>query len=248
VPSPTPLRLLMDYGPVLLLALLVVRAWPRPWSDRQWLALLWAGLLLLALYAPVPFQRRLAYGLQPGLAVLAAATLAWWGAQLGVRGRRRLGWGLVALAFPTAAFLYAGMVLSAATGAPVEVYVARRAEWQAGEWLAAQMRPTDVVLATEDTGFWLAALVPGRVWLGHKGITYDVPAKRQVVVDVLAGPPEAAVRQLAASGVSYLYYGPRERAHAGTILEAPGLRRVYQNPEVEIFRVETAFADARGRR
>jgi hypothetical protein len=106
------------------------------------------------------------------------------------------------------------------------------------------MRPTDVVLATEDTGFWLAALVPGRVWLGHKGITYDVPTKRRVVIDVLAGPPEAAVRQLAAAGVSYLYYGPRERAHGGTILEAPGLRRVYQSPEVEIFRVDHGLAQS----
>jgi len=236
VPSPFPLRLVMDYGLVLILAFLVPRAWPRPWSNRQVLYLLWAGLLLAALYAPVPFQRRLGFGLQPGLAVLAAATLAWWAARLSPRGRRWLGWGVAIAALPTAAFLYAGMALSAATNAPVEVYVARRAEWDAGEWLAHQMTPTDVVLATEDSGFWLAALVPGRVWLGHKGITYDVPTKRAVVAEVLAGPPDRAARLLAERGIAYLYYGPRERAE-GALSEAPGLRRVYAGPEVEIFRV-----------
>jgi hypothetical protein len=227
----------MDYGLVLVLAIVAPRAWPRPWSDRQVLYLLWAALLLAALYAPVPFQRRLGFGLQPGLAVLAAATLAWWAARLSGRARRWLGWGLAVAALPTAAFLYAGMVLSAATNAPVEVYVARRAEWDAGEWLAHQMTTSDVVLATEDSGFWLAALVPGRVWLGHKGITYDVPTKRAVVADVLAGPPDRAARLLAEQGIAYLYYGPRERAE-GALSETRGLRRIYAGPEVEIFRVE----------
>ncbi len=237
VPSPSPLRLLMDYGLVLVLAPFALRAWRRPWTDRQWLYLLWAALLLAALYAPVPFQRRLALGLQPGLAVLAAAALAWWGGQLSSRGRRWLGWGVALAALPTAAFLYVGMLLSAATNAPVEVYVARRAEWEAGEWLARQMSPSDVVLATEDSGFWLAALVPGRVWLGHKGITYDVPAKRAVVAAVLTGPADRAARLLAEHDVDYLYYGPRERAQ-GALSEAPGLRRVYASAEVEIFRLE----------
>jgi len=239
VPSPSPLRLFMDYGLVLALAPAALKAWRRPWSDRQWLYLLWAALLLLALYSPVPFQRRLAFGLQPGLAVLAAAALTWWASRLSARGRRWLGWGVALAALPTAAFLYAGMVLSAATNAPVEVYVAHRAEWEAGEWLARQIAASDVVLASEDSGFWLAALIPGRVWLGHKGITYDVPTKRAVVADVLAGPPDRAAQLLREHRITYLYYGPREREQ-GALQEGPGLRRVYASPEVEIFRPEPA--------
>jgi hypothetical protein len=99
------------------------------------------------------------------------------------------------------------------------------------------MAGDEVVLATEKSGFWLAALIPGRVWLGHEGITYDVPGKQAVVNEVLASSPAAAARLLAAHGVKYLYYGPRERAQA-TIAEAPGLRRVYATPEVEIYQVE----------
>lgn len=236
VPSPAPPRLLIDYGPVLWLAPLALRAWPRPWSSRQRLVLLWVALLLVALYAPVPFQRRLAFGLQPGLAVLAAAGLAWLGLQLAPPGRRRLGIALLLAGLPTAAFLYAGMVLSAATNYPVEVYAARRDEWAAGEWLAAHMAPDEVVLATEESGFWLAALVPGRVFLGHKGITYDVADKRAVVDAVLTASPGEVARMLAAHGIHYLYYGPRERAR-GPLAEAPGLVLVYQTPEVAIYRV-----------
>ena len=236
VPSPTPPRLLLDYGPVLWLAPLALWAWPRPWSARQRLALLWAALLLLALYAPVPFQRRLAFGLQPGLAVLAAAGLAGLTARSSPATRRRLGLLLLLGGLPTAAFLYAGMVLSAATNYPVEVYVASHDEWAAGQWLAARMAPDEVVLATEESGFWLAALVPGRVFLGHKGITYDVVGKRAVVEAVLAAPPAEVAPLLATHGVRYLYYGPRERARAAWI-DAPGLERVYRAAEVTIYRV-----------
>jgi hypothetical protein len=236
VPSPSPLRLVLDYGPVLLLAPLAWWAWPPPRAGRPTLALLAGAVLLLALYAPVPFQRRLAFGVQPVLAVLAAAALAAWAVRLGARGRRRLGLTLAALGLPTAIFLYGGVVASALANTPLTVYVASRAEWAAGEWLAARMMPDEVVLATEKSGFWLAALVPGRVWLGHEGITYDVPTKRAVVAEVLAAPPAEAARRLAAHGVTYLYYGPRERA-LGALTPAPGLEPVYESPEVVIYRV-----------
>jgi hypothetical protein len=236
VVSPSPLRVLVDYGPVLLLAPLAVWAWRPVRASRHWLILLTGLLMLLALYAPVPFQRRLAYGLQPALAVLGAAGLAWWAGRLTARGRRRLGLALVALVLPTAAFLYVGVVASAVANTPLAEYVATRPEWEAGEWLAARMDRTEVVLATEKSGFWLAALIPGRVWLGHEGITYDVPAKRAVVDEVLAAGPDGAARLLAAHGVTYLYYGPRERA-LGAIRPTEGLEGIYQTPEVEIYRV-----------
>jgi hypothetical protein len=257
VPSPALPRLLMDYGFVLLFAPLALRAWPRPRGDRQWLAVLTGALLLLALYAPVPFQRRLAFGVQPALAVLGAAGLAWWAARLSGRGRRRLGLAIVALSLPTAAFLYVGAVYSAVANTPLKVYVASREEWQAGEWLAARMTPDDVVLGVEKTGFWLAALVPGRVWLGHDGITYDVPGKRAVIDEVLHSTPGEAARILGDHGIRYLFYGPRERAEGAAITEAPGreeplpappgihgmrwlpaLQRIYQQGDVEIYCVD----------
>jgi hypothetical protein len=255
VPSPEPLRLLLDYGLVLLLAPLALRAWPAPRTERQWLALLAGGLLLLALYAPVPFQRRLAFGVQPALAVLAAAGLAWWTGRRARRGRRRLTLAVVVLALPTAAFLYVGVVYSALANTPLTVYVASREEWQAGEWLAAHMATDEVVLGEQKSGFWLAALVPGRVWLGHEGITYDVLGKQVVIDAVLHSTPDEAAALLSSNGVTYLFVGPRERAEGSmtvtpgaTAVAAPGssidrgqppaLRRVYQEGGVEIYRVE----------
>ncbi len=239
VPSPEPLRLVLDYGLVLLLAPLAVWAWRAPRGERQWLALLSGALLLLALYAPVPFQRRLAFGVQPALAVLAAAGLAWWAGRLTRRARRRLALAIVILALPTALFLYVGVVYSAVANTPLTVYVASRDEWQAGEWLAARMGPEEVVLGAEKSGFWLAALVPGRVWLGHEGITYDVPGKHAVIERVLHSPPDEAARILRQHGINYLFYGPRERAE-GTLTETGALRRIYEDGGVEVFRVEPA--------
>jgi hypothetical protein len=211
VPSPSPLRLLLDYGLVLLLAPLALRAWSRPRHERQWLALL--------------------------TGVLAAAGLAWWAARLSRRARRRLELAVVVLALPTALFLYVGVVYSALANTPMTVYVATRAEWEAGEWLAARMAPDEIVLGAEKSGFWLAALIPGRVWLGHDGITYDVPGKRAVIDDVLRSTPAEAARILADHDVNYLFYGPRERA-AGMLGPAPGLERVFETEGAEIYRVD----------
>ena len=67
------------------------------------------------------------------------------------------------------------------------------------------------------------------------GITYDVPGKRAVIDEVLHSPPEQAGRILGDHGVRYLFYGPRERTD-GTLTEGPGLQRIYQSGDVEIYR------------
>src|SRR5712692_11038799 len=71
MPAPAPWSLPFDFGLVLLAAPLawpVVRRWP---TERRRLILLWIGLGLIWMYAPVAYQRRFALGVQPALAVLA---------------------------------------------------------------------------------------------------------------------------------------------------------------------------------
>ena len=75
MPAPPPWSLPLDFGLVLLAAPLawpVVRRWP---AERRRLLLLWVGFGLLWMYAPVPYQRRFAFGVQPALAVLGAVGL-----------------------------------------------------------------------------------------------------------------------------------------------------------------------------
>src|SRR5207248_9214508 len=75
MPSPAPWLLPLDFGLVLLAAPF---AWPRlrSWPlERRRLILLWVLVGVVFMYAPVPYQRRFAFGVQPGLAVLAAVGL-----------------------------------------------------------------------------------------------------------------------------------------------------------------------------
>ena len=76
MPAPAPWSLPIDFGLVLLAAPLawpLVRRWP---GERRRLILLWVGLGLLWMYAPVPYQRRFAFGVQPALAVLCGGGIA----------------------------------------------------------------------------------------------------------------------------------------------------------------------------
>src|SRR5260370_26646089 len=70
LPSPAPHELLVDLGATLLLAIagaVMLRSRVAPTG-----LLLWLLLSLVAMYLPVPYQRRLSFGVQPAMAVLAA--------------------------------------------------------------------------------------------------------------------------------------------------------------------------------
>src|SRR5262249_33119369 len=88
LPSPAPPERLVGLGPTLLLAIVgavLLRGRVAPFG-----LLLWLLLALIAMYLPVPYQRRLSFGIQPMLAVLAANTLVYVCAQLSVRSAAAL--------------------------------------------------------------------------------------------------------------------------------------------------------------
>jgi len=75
--SPPPLDFAMGYGLILLLAIAgaVYAIQRRGAQPRLLLPVCWAGVNALLVYAPVPFQRKLAEGLHIPLCVLAAVAL-----------------------------------------------------------------------------------------------------------------------------------------------------------------------------
>ena len=100
LPSPVPHELLVDLGPTLAAGrgrrCFVLRGRVAPFG-----LVLWVLLGLIAMYLPVPYQRRLSFGIQPALAVLAA---------------QRAGRGVRALDARRAAALRLGVVAGAASG------------------------------------------------------------------------------------------------------------------------------------
>lgn len=244
-PTPPPWGLPMDFGLVLLAA---PAAWPavRSWpTDRRRLLLLWVGLGLLAMYAPVTYQRRFGLGVQPGLAVLAAVGLraftSWMRTRRWGPVRRRLGhYGLVLAAAGTSVFIYVSLIASAALNAPIDLYPWSRAEADADRWLAAHSAPDDVVLASTPFANPLVGVIDGRVVHGHGVATWDSPTKDALVArffarDAAVGERSALLRRSAATVIGF---GPRERALGATSLaDQPELRLVYDQGGVAWYRV-----------
>jgi hypothetical protein len=243
VPTPTGLDFVVHAGAGLLLAPFVFRAWRAQWTLGRRLLVLLACLTLLAMFAPVPYQRRLGLGLWAELAMLAVASLDWMLARF--PGWRVPALVLAALAFvPTNLASYGGMLSSAVSNAPYPVYVATRAEHAGAQELGAISGPMDVTLAALDTAYMLPPTISGRVALGHPHETLDFRQKQQVVDRFFSTPDAtdrtAALRRLRAT---YLFFGPRERALARfDPRQDPLFEPVWQDPTatVALYRVRGA--------
>ncbi len=245
-PTPPPWGLPMDLGLVLLAA---PAAWPavRLWPpDRRRLLLLWVGLGLLAMYAPVSYQRRFGLGVQPGLAVLAAVGLHTFTTRMRTRGwgsvpRRLAHYGLLLSAAGTTVFIYVSLIASAAVNAPIDLYPWSRAEADAGRWLALHTGPDDVVLTSTPFANPLVGVVDARVVHGHGVATWDSVTKDAMVArfyasDTAVDERTALLRRSAATVVGV---GPRERAlGAKTLADQPELRLVYDRDGVAWYRVQ----------
>ena len=245
MPAPAPGMLPFDFGLVLLAAPLawpVVRRWP---AEPRWLILAWVGLGLLWMYAPVSYQRRFAFGVQPGLAVLAAVGLvhstAWLRAHAPPLARRLVNYALVLAAISTSVLVYVSLLASAITNKPAEMYLWSKPEAAAAAWLATHSTAADVVLASTPFANPLVGTIDGRVVHGHVVATLDSPAKEALVARFYSSAASAEERTqiLRTSQATVVALGPRERDLGALALDdQPGLRLVYDRGGVALYRVD----------
>jgi hypothetical protein len=248
MPAPAPWSLPVDFGLVLLAAPLAWTAIRRWAPERRRLALLWIGLGLVWLYAPVPYQRRFGFGLQPALAVLAAPGLLranrWMAEREWSRLRRRLAnYAFVLAGLSTSVLVYVSLIASAAANKPAEVYLWTQPEARAAEWLARHSSPDDVVLASTPFANPLVGAFDGRVVHGHIVATRDSAAKQALVARFFSADATTAERSdlLAQTGATIVALGPHERALGVQMLDdQPELRRVYDQDGVAWFSAEVA--------
>lgn len=227
LPSPLPWELLLDYGAVLALTPLGILALRGRTTTEQGVVLTWLAVIALCMYAPVPYQRRFAFGVQPALAALAA--LGWPLARLGLAAglarlglpaascagiaRRTLGYSLIMLAFTTVVAAYFVVISSAIGGAPLAYYVVDRDTYALSEWIAAHSGPDDVVFGSFETGAVLGGILPGHVYAGHVGVTIRPAEKRAAIASFYRGDlsRDEARMLLDANRVTYVVFGPEER-------------------------------------
>jgi hypothetical protein len=247
MPAPAPWSLPLDFGLVLLAAPLawpVVRRWPR---ERRWLLALWVGFGLLWMYAPVPYQRRFAFGVQPGLAILAAIGLFEMNFKLRAHHvarvwRRLINYAAVVAGISTSLLVYVSLVESAMLNRPADVYLWSRPEAAAAAWLGDHSTAQDVVLASTEFANPLVGAIDGRVVHGHIVATLHTDQKaawvQRFYAEDASGDERTAIVQR--SGATIVALGPRERTLGATDLTGqPGLALIYDRDGVQLFRVGT---------
>jgi len=78
------------------------------------------------------------------------------------------------------------------------------------DWLQANARSDDIVLAAPETGAFIPAFAGQRVVYGHPYETVEADRKRQLVDDFFAGKTDR-VTLLRDTPINYVLIGPRER-------------------------------------
>ncbi|MBM2810522.1 MAG: putative rane protein [Chloroflexi bacterium] len=207
LPSPAPHELIVDLGILMLVGIpAVISLWHRDGRDRRLAIAL--VIMLVLMYAPVPFQRRLAFGVAPLLGIVAGAAIGQFISVGGAARLPRLGGTLAAaLTLGSPGIVYAGMLVSSARNEPLPVYRASSDLSETRRWLATSSAPTDVVLGSWDVMNYLAGAVPGRTVGGHPVATVDSKARKEAVDSLFrVDPSDASLRASLPDG------GPLPRA------------------------------------
>jgi hypothetical protein len=227
-PSPAPHELLIDLGPTLVLALggaYALRTRVAPFG-----ILIWLLVGAVAMYAPVPYQRRLGFGLHPALAVVAANALV---AAYAALSSARAAWVrplVFGLAVAGSVFMLASTSLSSLQNAPTSVYRSTPDVDAAARWLDQHAQPGEMILADWNTSNYLAPRTPARVVGGHSVATLDAGEKQLLIATVFA---HTASREVARQyGANWLVYGPDEARLAGPPDPA------FQSGSVRVYRVD----------
>jgi hypothetical protein len=268
--SPSPIHYLLAFGPLLLLAIVGVLTEFRhglgrnKWSERRMMLIAWCVVVPLLVYIPFNLQRRLTLGVQVPLSILAALGL--W--RLVVSRRSEKGeasdeergavtrdttirrWRILSISLVALMSISNLMILF---GAGMEVsrqlppIFHSGVEVDAADWLGARATASQVVLAAYETGNYLPTRMSARVFAGHGPETLYSESKCEMLLQFFAGDDDAFRYQLLLDhGVSYLFYGPAERALGHfSPPDVPYLQQVYENGTVQIFKVVSASHDQR---
>lgn len=181
LPSPALHELIVDLGILILVGIpAMIALWRRNgWHRRLAIAL---AVILVLMYAPVPFQRRLGFGVAPLLGIVAGAAISQFVSTDGAARLRRFGGVLAAaLTLGSPSIVYLGMLASSMRNEPLPVYRVSTDLAETRQWLANNSTATDVVIAPWDVMNYLAGAIPGRTIGGHPVATLDTSARKGAI-------------------------------------------------------------------
>jgi hypothetical protein len=181
--SPKPIYLLLGLGlPLLLSTEGIIKAIYRRGNDWTILLVIWLVAGFALVYSPLPYQRKLAQGLQLPAMVLAVSFLSTLLVRLGSR-RWLLATGLLLLTVPSNVFFVVRAMRDLSTNNTA--YLAnlmpplylRPDQYHALTWLDAHTTYSDIVLCNSFLGSYVPSLAGCRTYAGHWDETIDFPEK-----------------------------------------------------------------------
>lgn len=235
-PTPPPIYTLLGFGLLWPFAIVgAISAFRKPDAGRG-LALFWVGAAVTLAYAPVEFQRRFLLAITVPLAVLATPAIldfsAWLNQRLPVG--KAVGTIFVSALISIGSFFLILLYSANISSRPPNLFDPV-ALVQAVDWLGQHGAPDEVALASEPTAQLIAIRTPLRLYFGHEMETLYYDDKALAVENFYRGlQPNGWLESL---GVTWMVYGPNEKQWGALPLERAGLKIVYQNNLVTIYRV-----------
>ena len=249
VTPPPPIGgVLIGFGLIGVLAALGAWRWLRHASN--WLVPIWMIVNLIALYLPVAFSGRFAFGLIIPVATLAAVGLEQvvlpWLQRTRFFERfarvtptpydslRRI---VILLTLPTTLMVVLSTLRTVAVQRDFPYYLPA-GETQAAQWLADYTQKTDLILAYYPIGNYLPRVIDGKTFLGHKFLTVHLDDKLEKLEQFWNEDtsPEWRMAFLREWGITHIYQGQYERGLMVGEVIPPG-EIVYHREGVTIYKV-----------
>jgi len=234
-PSPPVWDYVLGFGLVLIWAVYAIYRGDVFQDRGSRFLVVWLTVNCLLLYAPFNLQRRFSLGLFVPLAALAGIGVARWVGQHTKRTARPLIALSLIMSLPSNGLVIAAGLASAASGSPLVTESVGEA--RAFGWLGEHAEPGAVVLAAPETGIRLPAYAPVRVVAGHPFETPQAADRSSQLEAMFDGSLTSgmAERLLLDWDVSYVFYGPRERALGSVPFWISGFTTVFEDVGVTIY-------------
>ncbi len=265
--TPNPVILIGSYGFLFLgalLALPTLRERRREGDQRWLLPLSWTLALLVAIYLPVSFQRKMIEGLHVVLCLFTALALSRWLSSLKEVPFRWVVALLVLLTIPSQVAFFAlngywlvhnNLVYDERFSPPytrrlMPPYYLPETHLHLFRWLEQNIGREDAVLCHPMVGNYLPVLTGRRVFIGHWAETLNFAEKLQIAFAIWSGqmPIEQAQQFFRDHRIRYAVETAFERAAVGGATQLPRYGRVvFRLGDDRIFELawETSIGDRR---
>ncbi|OGO17073.1 MAG: hypothetical protein A2Z14_09235 [Chloroflexi bacterium RBG_16_48_8] len=235
-PSPPIFNYILGFGGIFILAIFgIVKGQFRTKREER-LLLVWVIAQALLLYAPFDLQRRLSLGLYFALVILAIITLD--KIKLNPRKLHLVLPVLLILSIPSNLVVIGSGIAGVIKKDPFVVL--DKNEMKAYQWLSSNADQDEIILAGPSAGNRIPAFANLRVFYGHPFETVNAEEQRIFVEEAFSAENfhDRSIEELQRIGVSYVFYGPEERA-LGRPEWLEILEVIYVSGEYSIYEIST---------